>query len=164
MEVSETSPGESPTSEPDRACKRCEVVKPAVAFRPHKDCRGGRVKTCRTCYHATARLWNERNSERFKEIGREGSYRRRYGLTVEQFERMSEEQGHACAICDKPCATYSRLSIDHDHRTMAIRGALCHSCNRGLGHFKDNQDSLVRAAIYLNAARRRHKKETLAGS
>jgi len=42
-----------------------------------------------------------------------------------------------------------RLKIDHDHRTGQVRGLLCHTCNAGLGMFKDNIELLHRAIMYL---------------
>lgn len=59
-----------------------------------------------------------------------------------------------CGICGVD-ATSSRnvgrrsLSIDHNHDTNKIRGVLCHSCNVGLGHFKDKIEWLEQAIAYL---------------
>lgn len=45
-------------------------------------------------------------------------------------ELLAAQDGH-CAIC--PARPKSRrLHIDHDHRTLAVRGLLCHRCNRAL--------------------------------
>lgn len=41
------------------------------------------------------------------------------------------------------------LSIDHNHQTGKVRGLLCHHCNVGLGHFKDNIELLNSALDYL---------------
>jgi len=53
------------------------------------------------------------------------------GLTVGQYEELLEAQGGGCAICGNPPKT-RRLDVDHDHRTGAIRGLLCHVHNRVL--------------------------------
>jgi hypothetical protein len=67
------------------------------------------------------------------------------------YDAQSERQGASCAICghrQKPGQL--RLSIDHDHRTMAVRGLLCQKCNRMLGWARDNPDILLTASYYLS--------------
>lgn len=51
-------------------------------------------------------------------------------------------------ICDI-CGSSGRLTVDHCHTSLDIRGILCHPCNMGLGHFKDDPEILQRAAKYL---------------
>lgn len=65
------------------------------------------------------------------ETNRASKYKRLYGITVEQYDEMFEEQGGLCAICRKPPINY-RLAVDHDHDTGAVRGLLCPPCNRSL--------------------------------
>lgn len=74
-----------------------------------------------------------------------------YGLTFEQYDAMLLEQNGACAICGKVEKHSSKgvLSIDHDHKSGKIRGLLCDTCNRGLGHFYDNVSLLHNAIKYL---------------
>ena len=59
-----------------------------------------------------------------------------------------------CQICDKP---FGHKVVDHDHKTGKIRGLLCRQCNFGLGHFRDNPDSLEKAATYLKEHTNDHK-------
>ena len=77
----------------------------------------------------------------------------RYGLTVEEYGKLLEEQGYACAICGTPHYDENgkRLSIDHNHAEgfKAVRGLLCSNCNFGLGLFKDSPTILRIAAEYL---------------
>jgi len=49
----------------------------------------------------------------------------------ETYDALLAEQGGGCAICGRPPKT-RRLHKDHDHRTMELRGLLCHRCNRRL--------------------------------
>lgn len=72
-----------------------------------------------------------------------------YGITLEEFEQMSREQDHLCAVCGKPETAYKRLSVDHCHKTKRIRGLLCHRCNKGLGFFDDDPDKLMAAIRYI---------------
>lgn len=74
--------------------------------------------------------------------------RYRYGIELEEYEQMLEDQGGTCYICDNPPGKY-RLSVDHCHESGTVRGLLCHDCNHGLGKFKDNIGLLFRAIKYL---------------
>lgn len=44
------------------------------------------------------------------------------------YDALLELQGGGCAICGRPPTT-RRLALDHDHRTMQVRGLLCFRCN-----------------------------------
>jgi hypothetical protein len=70
---------------------------------------------------------------------------RTYGITLEDYDRMYEEQGGGCAICGGQ-PERSRFCVDHDHKTNEARGLLCEKCNWGIGHFNDTV-SLLRLAI-----------------
>lgn len=72
-------------------------------------------------------------------------YKSKYGLTLEEVQAL---RANGCAICGKPGieGRWGNLHIDHDHDTGRVRGALCHNCNVGIGHFK-NDPELLRAAI-----------------
>lgn len=50
---------------------------------------------------------------------------------AELYARLLAEQNGGCAICGAAPKT-RRLHIDHDHASGAVRGLLCHRCNRNL--------------------------------
>lgn len=72
-----------------------------------------------------------------------------YGITRERFYELYEHQKHRCAICDVQL-TVAQSHVDHCHRTKAVRGLLCGSCNRMLGMVKESTESLRRAIYYLD--------------
>lgn len=75
---------------------------------------------------------------------------RDYGLTPDAYYELLERQNRVCAICDEPDTTAKGiLSVDHCHETQRVRGLLCHRCNVGLGHFKDDPALLMRAVEYI---------------
>ena len=81
---------------------------------------------------------------------------RRLDLEVSVYYKMMEDQNGLCAICSLPETRKSRtqgkvcqLAIDHNHTTGAIRQLLCHSCNTGIGKFKDDINLLQKAIEYL---------------
>ena len=73
-----------------------------------------------------------------------------YGITVEQYNQMLENQNYCCAICGTEPVN-RRLSVDHDHITGQVRGLLCPKCNMGLGCFRDEIPRLERASQYLHS-------------
>jgi hypothetical protein len=73
-----------------------------------------------------------------------------YGLTLDQYHALFEQQGERCAVCRIVILPMGRgTHIDHDHTTDKVRGLLCNECNLGLGKFKDRPDVLRAAATYL---------------
>jgi len=92
--------------------------------------------------------WNKRNPEKTRLAYRKCMLKRRYGITLEQYEAMLESQNGKCAICKGDCLTGRNLAVDHDHETGKVRGLLCSKCNQGLGQL-NNIELLQRAIDYL---------------
>lgn len=88
---------------------------------------------------ARKRRWSEENRLRVK-----------YGISNEDYASMLEAQGAVCAICEQP--QERKLFVDHCHDTGTVRGLLCHSCNVGLGWFRDDPKRLVAAVAYLHSS------------
>lgn len=80
--------------------------------------------------------------------------KRRYGITLDQYNEMLSAQDGVCDICAKPEANEIKgsvvsLAVDHDHTTGAVRALLCSACNTALGLFNDDQELLTKAVAYL---------------
>lgn len=71
--------------------------------------------------------------------------KRKYNLTLEEWEAFRKAQDNRCAICGRE----TKLCVDHDHANGHIRGLLCYSCNFALGGFKDKPEILMKAIQYL---------------
>lgn len=113
-----------------------------------------------------ASRWYYNNREKMQEYGRK-HYRKnklrqrdqflkkKFGLTLVQFNALAVAQKNRCAICGGPPSGRSQkcFSVDHCHATGIVRGLLCGLCNVGLGAFKDNPASLQQAIKYLNKPR-----------
>jgi hypothetical protein len=86
-------------------------------------------------------------------IQRRSGYKRKYGITVEEYDAMLRDQGGHCAICDAVVydRTGRRLAVDHDHATGRVRGLLCYRCNALIDHL--SEDGLFRAITYLKEGR-----------
>lgn len=135
-----------------RVCKNCNVTKSFDEFGyVKKSVRG----VCKACRAAEQRLMRITNPDWF----REQEYKKKYKITLKEYNSKLESQNGVCAICK---GTWSRvLVVDHDHSCCpgektcgnCLRGLLCGSCNAGLGWFK-NSPEIMRAAIeYINTAK-----------
>lgn len=81
---------------------------------------------------------------------KKNALKRKYGITLEQYEIMLVDQGGVCAICGGPhVGTGDAYHVDHDHQTGGVRGLLCGTCNTGLGQFKDSSAVMEKAISYL---------------
>ena len=75
---------------------------------------------------------------------------KKYGMTEEDYTKKFNSQGRVCAICSKEHVCGEKaFHIDHDHRTGAVRGILCTSCNVALGLVQDSTNILISMATYL---------------
>lgn len=82
--------------------------------------------------------------------------KKQYGITLSDWEEMFAEQGGKCAVCGQVegAERYANLAVDHCHVHGHVRGLLCNSCNRGLGMFRDDPETLEAAAAYLRSRAR----------
>lgn len=92
------------------------------------------------------------------EYGRAWSLKRKYGITTDEYTKMSEKQKGLCAICGKKETTreprtgrLKELAVDHCHKTGRARGLLCSQCNKGIGHFDDDVERIKSAITYLES-------------
>lgn len=72
----------------------------------------------------------------------------KYGMNLFQYFKILKQQDNQCAICLVPFGGRAYACVDHCHDREHVRGLLCPSCNWGLGHFKDSEEVLLRAAKY----------------
>lgn len=73
-----------------------------------------------------------------------------YGITSEQYEALYEAQGGVCYICQRAKGITKKLSVDHDHATGYVRGLCCTTCNKFLGHLRDDPEGGLRIHEYLS--------------
>lgn len=82
---------------------------------------------------------------------RAANLRRAYGISLEEYEEMLENQGGRCAICGAFPPPDKLLDVDHDHNSNTVRGLLCSQCNTALGLVKEDPDILSAMIDYLDA-------------
>lgn len=108
-------------------------------------------------YRAASRRCYQENIEKRRSYERKRACAK-YGLTVDQFNSMLNQQQGKCAICGTDFAFLEgdqnlRPRIDHCHETGEVRGLLCNKCNRALGLFADDEEILRRALKYIQESK-----------
>lgn len=76
--------------------------------------------------------------------------RRRYRITVDDYEHLLAAHDGGCWICGRR-PTNRRLHVEHDHKNDRIRGLACWPCNALLERAKDKPGILRQAAAYLES-------------
>lgn len=161
-----------------KVCTKCGERKPLTEFHRQSEARDGRRPDCKACNlarqrarrdanpelnRARVRAWREANPgrdrermDRFAAAGkrrlsnRRSHLKRKYGLTIEQYDEMLAVQGGGCAICTRQPRDDISLHVDHCHETGEIRGILCFRGNNALGDFGHDRALLHAAAAYLD--------------
>lgn len=102
-----------------------------------------------------ARKWQSRR-EHFPNFDNERQLKRKYGITIADYERMFANQNGLCAVCNQPetCISHhtngpKRLSVDHNHKTGKVRALLCWRCNGTLGKLEEKHGLLYAMSDYL---------------
>jgi hypothetical protein len=122
-------------------CKDCGAEKDPEEFPRNKRTKSGRGSYCKPCHNA-------RNRETVKRLygnSRHYHLKQRFGIGAAEVNAMIDAQGGVCALCRQAPAVH----VDHDHKTGQVRAMLCEPCNGGLGQFKDNPSTILRAIAYL---------------
>ena len=86
-----------------------------------------------------------------KDRARGYHFKKKYGITLEDYAQRLEEQGGGCAICARPPKPGKHLVVDHDHETGRRRALLCSSCNMALGFVREDPVIAEQLASYLLA-------------
>lgn len=92
--------------------------------------------------------WREDNKEKISLQGRTRKVRKRYNITLEEYDTYFERG--TCAICLR---ADRKLVLDHCHNTGKVRDALCGQCNSGIGMLNDNILLLQESIKYLTKHR-----------
>jgi hypothetical protein len=143
-----------------KTCRNCGETKPVSEFysrRPAstggKDYAGslaGISADCKVCHRAYAAARRKRLGSVHAKYMKDFDLRRKYGIGIDQFNKMFAQQDGRCAICGRHQTEFVKgLAVDHDHSSGAVRSLLCPNCNHGLGCFKEDGVLLKKAIAYL---------------
>lgn len=176
-----TARAETRESDP-KQCIKCGEFKPLSEFTFHNRSKGQHRNFCHECekawirkYHKSpqgkekSKEWIEKNkdkieeyrrlykedavkAERTKAYHRARWLRESFGMTVDDYIKLFEDQDGKCAICGNGTnGNKKNFCVDHDHETGKVRGLLCHNCNVSVGLMKESPLLLRKAAEYLES-------------
>ena len=76
-----------------------------------------------------------------------------YGITLDDYNKMFNEQEGKCAICQRHQNELTRtLCVDHNHKTNKVRALLCLTCNTDVSVVENRLEEMMK---YLN----KHRKD-----
>ncbi len=143
----------------------------------YAECHPDRVAKCRglcgSCYgkylsdsnpsikeriKATNKRCRDNNKMRdpsgFSAKHRNRTLRGRYGIDQSTYNALLERQGGVCAICGitpkPPGRIRHALCVDHCHSTGAVRGLLCHGCNKDVSVVDRGNEYVEKLRAYIN--------------
>ena len=94
--------------------------------------------------------YHSENEDKIKKQHKESHLKRKYGIDLETYNQMFNEQEGKCKICGIHQSELKKsLAVDHCHNTGKVRGLLCDHCNHVLGKVKDDVSILESAIKYL---------------
>lgn len=143
-----------------KQCKSCDQKKTLDQFYSEPRVSDGRTARCKECIKTAASVHYSTNKDNIlkrnkaeysSEQERAKKLRRTYGISLDVYEHMLEEQDHKCKICGStdPRHNSGNFVVDHCHTEGHVRGLLCGECNLMLGKAHDNISTLQNAITYL---------------
>ncbi len=136
-----------------KKCNRCKSDKPFKAFRKCKSAKDGRYWWCSQCCSEYKKGRKRQRKRRTKEEIFTDLLKNKYGLTIDAFEAMLQNQNRVCAICgNSPNGNgpvNSRFNIDHCYKSGQVRAFLCCRYNNPLGLAGDDIGILENCIEYL---------------
>ena len=88
----------------------------------------------------------EANKEKYVEYERNRQYKKMYGITVDDYNRMFEHQGGKCKMCgstDPKSRGNKHFAVDHCHKTGKVRALLCTVCNVAVGFYEQHSEKVI---------------------
>jgi hypothetical protein len=139
-------------------CPRCKKIKDLDEFSTMKT-RGKVGSHCKECnremleiYYDTEKGINAKKDQyiRNKLRYRNATLKRKYGITLEEYNVILNNQENGCAICHRTEEENGKmLAVDHSHETNKNRALLCSSCNILIGFIEKNKLNIDDIKNYL---------------
>lgn len=139
-----------------KLCYECQETKPLDDF--YDNNKGGKRNKCRPCHIRTSKLSKTSKTSPEK---REEWLKHIYGISNLDYNKMLLNQNGLCAICGvSQLELETVLVVDHHHDSGEVRELLCHSCNSGLGMYRENPNLFSKASQYLTKHNKKENKSS----
>jgi len=133
-----------------KVCPKCKEEKSRSLFYKCKTSKINCSPYCKVCSNLRTTSYARSNKDKIQPLLAGYALKRRYGISVEEYEALLINQNYKCAICSiEQCPSGRNFAVDHNHTTGKIRGLLCSNCNTSLGRMKDSKQLLQKAIEYL---------------
>lgn len=129
-----------------KTCRDCNIVLTEENWYP--SLQKVRTYVCISCNLHRTNKWKQDNPEKCKESRRKSNLKKKYGISVEEYDKQFKEQNGRCYLCNSQ-GERRRLNVDHCHKTGAVRKLLCDKCNLALGLVDDSVELLENFIRYL---------------
>lgn len=139
-----------------KICTKCKKEKSTFEFNKRALSKDGLKSECRLC----SKKDYSKNQEKYKKRAKERYYwedvknmrlLRNFGITLECYNKMFEQQQGCCFICGRHQSELSKaLNVDHNHENGKIRKLLCWNCNYALGLVREDINILLSMIDYLD--------------
>ncbi len=130
-------------------CPGCNETKSKMEFKESKYTAFKVSIYCKSCSSNKGKIRYKNNKSKH----RNGNLKRKFGISLDDYNTIFENQNKKCAICMKENKSDRMYSVDHCHKTQTLRGILCEECNKGLGLFYDSIENLESAIQYLKKSK-----------
>lgn len=143
-----------------KTCYKCKTEKPRDAFFKATKKKDGLQSMCKSCQAVNDKLPHRKHShnkasakyyksEKGEAYHADWQFKKKYGISLEQYNSMYTTQDGVCAICNRPESKGVRLSVDHNHNSGEVRELLCHRCNVAIGLVGESQEIISKISQYL---------------
>src|SRR4030042_4253907 len=112
----------NPISGNKKRCSICKQCKTFNYFYESSTSKNGLVGACKKCLSEQRK--EQRKTGHYDKVERRNLLKNKYGMTLEEYDKILEQQNGVCKICGKINLNGKRLAVDHNHKTGKIRGLL----------------------------------------
>ena len=134
--------------------KRADAIKKWALRHPDKVAQYAEISRQRRNEYSAK--WKREHPEHYFKASRNRHLKANYGITLDDYNKIYEDQSGLCAICKRPESRlfnqYGKcrhLAVDHNHDTKQVRGLLCGACNQAIGLFDEDILRMEAAIMYL---------------